>query len=808
MMELASHSMDAAVAFTTLLDAALKGTFILLVAAFAIFLLRKSSAANKHLIWFLGVVSLLILPSLSIMLPAWRILPQWTDNGRQAASKPVIQNALPQPALIAGSRPSADGDAARVEAVSHIPGTPLPSPIFAGPEAERREVAVVPALAVVDTIGSHWTSARIIQIWLAGVVIALCPALLGMMSLWRLERSSREITDSAWVVLLDDLARAIGVTRRVRMLQSDRRSMPMTWGLRGSRLLVPKEADGWPDDRRRVVLLHELAHIKRRDTLTNLVTQLTCALYWFHPLAWFAARRMVSERERACDDLVLATGVKQSAYAEHLLQVVSGLESRLFATYNAIAMARSSKLHGRLLAIMKPNGNRKAVTRRALLISITLCAVGLLPVAVLQSRSGEVKSTDDATQATAPPAVVFRARVSECARALAQLQMKEASLAVTHSETHPEFVATKAQVKRMEIELARLERDETLRRFEEFSRVLGREHPDAEKARSQFIRAQERLATAEQESSSINTQPEGATRAAVERLSKATIRAAKPVDPIAACRAYLYQVSDPTIKGSYRSVAGETERIAFDFSDVLDGVPEWDDLQTERGLAWRASSGDLQDHEVVAQLSRRLDAVVGPSREAGRSALADLCSMESALLAANPGTFPGDLEGAKRPAELYRWRAHANYRPERSALEVMRDLAVYASGDGDLNEFDVRLILFAAYYSWRNAIEGETAYARRIRTYLRTVLMRADAEATSRAMQFLEDTCMRGTDADSESPGLYLMHALTCLDPVPDVTNKAEMWVTSNSENYAHRIERIKPQLELLGRLLGTTHLP
>jgi hypothetical protein len=211
---------------------------------------------------------------------------------------------------------------------------------------------------------------------------------------------------------------------------------------------------------------------------------------------------------------------------------------------------------------------------------------------------------------------------------------------------------------------------------------------------------------------------------------------------------------------------------------------------------------------VAAQLSGRLDAVARASRDAGRAALAELCAMESALLAAKPGTYPGDLESARRPIELSRWRAHAEYQPQQSALDVMRNLAAYAHSDGDLNEFDVRLALFTAYYSWRNAIEGETEYARRVRNFLRIVLLRADAEATARAMQFLEEICMSGSDEDSEFPGLYLMHAVTTLEPVPDVTNKAEMWLTSNSENYLHRFEKIKPQLQLLGSLLGVTHLP
>ena len=70
--------------------------------------------------------------------------------------------------------------------------------------------------------------------------------------------------------------------------------------------MLPVAAQDWSDEQLRSVLLHELAHIKRRDVLGQLLAQFACALHWFNPLVWFAAWRLHVERERACDDLVLA----------------------------------------------------------------------------------------------------------------------------------------------------------------------------------------------------------------------------------------------------------------------------------------------------------------------------------------------------------------------------------------------------------------------------------------------------------------------------------------------------------------------
>ena len=102
--------------------------------------------------------------------------------------------------------------------------------------------------------------------------------------------------------------RQLGIRRQVELLSSPRRAMPMTWGLWRTCLLLPEEAIAWDAAALCAVLLHELAHAKRRDCLTQLAAQVACALYWFNPLVWLAWRQMLTEREGACDDLVLRHG--------------------------------------------------------------------------------------------------------------------------------------------------------------------------------------------------------------------------------------------------------------------------------------------------------------------------------------------------------------------------------------------------------------------------------------------------------------------------------------------------------------------
>jgi hypothetical protein len=153
--------------------------------------------------------------------------------------------------------------------------------------------------------------------------------------------------------------------------------MPIVCGVWRPAIVVPADAAHWSDERRRVVVLHELAHIKRRDCLTQSLAQLVCAAYWFNPIVWLAARRMRAERERACDDFVLAAGEKGPDYAAHLLDIAKTAQHRRMTPIVGLAMARPSQLEGRLLAILDPAIRRSSTlyTRVASLAFVLLVAV-------------------------------------------------------------------------------------------------------------------------------------------------------------------------------------------------------------------------------------------------------------------------------------------------------------------------------------------------------------------------------------------------------------------------------------------------
>jgi HEAT repeat protein len=230
---------------------------------------------------------------------------------------------------------------------------------------------------------------------------------LGLAAVAWMSRRTPEVSDAAWLAQAHSLARSLGLSH-VRFLRGGASTMPMAWGIFRAAVLMPADADTWPSHRLRVVLLHELAHVKRRDCLTHLVAQIACAAYWFNPLAWMAARRLRMERERACDDLVLAAGTRGSDYADQLLDIARVMRAGRFPAVMAgasLAMAQRSQLEGRLMAILDPSVPRRGLTRARALAAGLVFALVIVPVASVQPWAVESAAVKDADAliSQAPP---------------------------------------------------------------------------------------------------------------------------------------------------------------------------------------------------------------------------------------------------------------------------------------------------------------------------------------------------------------------------------------------------------------------
>ncbi|MHC4399204.1 MAG: carboxypeptidase regulatory-like domain-containing protein [Planctomycetota bacterium] len=378
-----------AVWLPVLLDAGLKGVLVLGLAAAAVLGMRRASAAARHLMWLLAIVSLAALPLLSAALPGWHVLPDWMTPSVDVETGPATADALrPAPDAAQPAVALTDAPKARAPDIS----TTLPTlPVAVGPQVEPALVPPMPVSpaareAVAPAQTPAWC-AWALSVWSVGAVFALMPWVFGRLSLGRVERGAARVADGPLASLVRKLAAGMGVRRRVWLLLSHRRSMPMHWGILRPRILLAASAKGWSAERVRLVLLHELAHVKRGDCLAQFVTQLVCALYWFNPLVWVARRRVQLESEAACDDLTVRSGFRPSDYAQHLLEIASGLEVDALPAQAALAMAQPSRLEGRLVAILDSKRNRRRLTRPGVVAALVGLAAVVVPLAMLSAAA-------------------------------------------------------------------------------------------------------------------------------------------------------------------------------------------------------------------------------------------------------------------------------------------------------------------------------------------------------------------------------------------------------------------------------------
>jgi beta-lactamase regulating signal transducer with metallopeptidase domain len=234
-------------------------------------------------------------------------------------------------------------------------------------------------------VGAHsYTSAgsRWLQIafatYIAGLLVALLPTVIASIRARRMLRRARALdADRSWAADLEDSRSRLDVRRGVRLFRSREVNVPMTWGLRHAVILLPPAADGWTRDERRMVLRHELAHVRGADWAFGLAARFACALYWFHPGVWWIARSLRLDAERAADDRVIASGVARSDYAELLIAASMGGAPRI---ETALALSGRGPLRARLAAILDAGREVRPLARRWTLVATAACAVSAVPL--------------------------------------------------------------------------------------------------------------------------------------------------------------------------------------------------------------------------------------------------------------------------------------------------------------------------------------------------------------------------------------------------------------------------------------------
>jgi TonB family protein len=335
-------------AFTTV-----KATLVLVLAFALAFALRRASAAGRHLMWMFVLTCVLALPVLTLVLPRVPVNVRPVENSAQELTVTV----------------------------SRAPALPSPR-------------------------AAHDAEQFIFCTWLAGVLIVSARLVIGALRISLSTRRAMRVESP----LIAQISSQLGLRRTVCVAKSDRATIPMAWGILQPVILLPADSDEWPLDRARVVLSHELAHVKRHDCITQVLSQIACAIYWFHPLIWLAVKQLRRDREQACDDCVLGLGNRASDYAGHLVDLAKSLQPAEQWWPMAVAMANPHELETRVASLLDPQRSRQKMTRMGTICCALAAAALILPLSTIrlpaQNRAGIIGSVYDASGAAIPEAII------------------------------------------------------------------------------------------------------------------------------------------------------------------------------------------------------------------------------------------------------------------------------------------------------------------------------------------------------------------------------------------------------------------
>lgn len=394
-----SFSMDGWLSFA--IDIVAKSSVLLILAAIACWLLRGRSAAVRHRVWTLALAGSVAVPVVSVVGPQFSV------------PLPVRQPGLQESGPSMSGRINNDERWRRDFSVSNLESDDSVSAAVAQGSAEGRPAAnsVAAKIGVDEPIRKTaefatdihriWPEALLL-IWVAGFSLRMMRLIAAVTVQRRRIDEMAEMEDAGWNSSVSFIARQLGVRRAVSTRQSQATSVPMTYGVFRSVIVVPADWQKWSDEHRGCVLSHELAHVMRHDVAIQLFARMVVSFYWFNPLVWFAANRLRIEREFACDDAVLISGRRPSDYADTLLKTLS--ECRQKPVGVGVAMADSARLDCRVEAILDDKRERRSPGRffRFFLTVSAICSVSVIGGAAITTIASQSQVTQSAQDSDVP----------------------------------------------------------------------------------------------------------------------------------------------------------------------------------------------------------------------------------------------------------------------------------------------------------------------------------------------------------------------------------------------------------------------
>jgi beta-lactamase regulating signal transducer with metallopeptidase domain len=233
-------------------------------------------------------------------------------------------------------------------------------------------------------------------VWIVGTPLTFLLLASGLIGAERLRRSCQLLSDGPIHVACEELRTALKISRKVGVAICDSISSPLVVGVVKPLILLPPAAlTGWSPEHLEMVLVHELAHVRRWDNAVNLFQRVVESLLFFHPAVWIVSGWVRRDREDCCDAVVVRHTARPQAYAELLLALASHQPLAVSA-----AMARHP-VASRIRRILKLQDEPMLVSRHALGFLASAVLACVLAVGFFAPSEAEESVSREATRSEA-----------------------------------------------------------------------------------------------------------------------------------------------------------------------------------------------------------------------------------------------------------------------------------------------------------------------------------------------------------------------------------------------------------------------
>lgn len=355
-------------------------TGVILLAAVVSRTVARHSAAARHCVWLCAL-------GCAFLSPLMAYITQRT--GLMLVSVPVLAAEIKpiaewQPAFGPSQATDHPELTTEMEALQHAQIIPQePPPAFSQPP-DQPEASLLSTADLLRALGSG-----LLTVWLVGVIVFFGRLIYGCGVLAALRRGVEAVDIQQFANVLTNVRDALGVDTLPLIATSPALTSPIAAGVFRPLVIMPEElVQTLGSERLRDVLVHECAHVVRRDHLVGLVQRLAEMVFWPHPLVHYLNRQLARAREEVCDNYVLqrASG---SSYARTLLELSEQLKPTLAAPATFGLLQPKWRLEERVKGLL--DGRRQLVTRLKSPL-ITAVAVAFAAMLILIAGTRLVKS--------------------------------------------------------------------------------------------------------------------------------------------------------------------------------------------------------------------------------------------------------------------------------------------------------------------------------------------------------------------------------------------------------------------------------